>query len=33
LAASWFQPFNEWDDAVALANQSQADLEAGLNAG
>lgn len=31
--ASWFQPFNEWDDAVALANQSQADFEAGLNSG
>ena len=30
-AASWFAPFNEWDDPVALADQSQADLEAGLN--
>lgn len=29
-APSWFQPFNEWNDAVALANQAQADLEAGL---
>jgi raffinose/stachyose/melibiose transport system substrate-binding protein len=32
LAASWFQPFNEWDDAAALAAQSQADLQAGLDA-
>jgi raffinose/stachyose/melibiose transport system substrate-binding protein len=31
-AASWFAPFNEWTDAVALANQAQADLEAGLGA-
>lgn len=30
--ASWFQPFNEWDDAAALANQAQADLQAGLDA-
>ncbi|NNF65844.1 MAG: extracellular solute-binding protein [Acidimicrobiia bacterium] len=29
-AASWFAPFNEWTDATELANQSQADLEAGL---
>lgn len=29
--ASWFKPFNEWDDAVALANQAQADLQAGLD--
>ena len=29
-AASWFAPFNEWDDASALADQAQADLEAGL---
>jgi len=29
--ASWFQPFNEWDDAAALAAQSQADLQAGLD--
>jgi raffinose/stachyose/melibiose transport system substrate-binding protein len=29
-AASWFAPFNEWDDAEALANQAQADLDAGL---
>ncbi len=28
--ASWFAPFNEWTDPVALANQAQADLEAGL---
>lgn len=30
--AAWFQPFNEWDDAVALANQAQEDLQAGLDA-
>jgi raffinose/stachyose/melibiose transport system substrate-binding protein len=29
--ASWFQPFNEWDDAQALADQAQADLQAGLD--
>ena len=29
-AASWFAPFNEWEDAKALADQAQADLEAGL---
>ena len=29
--ASWFQPFNEWDDAKALADQAQADLQAGLD--
>jgi raffinose/stachyose/melibiose transport system substrate-binding protein len=29
-AASWFAPFNEWNDATELANQAQADLEAGL---
>lgn len=29
-AASWFEPFNEWGDAAALADQAQADLEAGL---
>ncbi len=29
-AASWFDPFNEWTDAKALADQAQADLEAGL---
>lgn len=29
-AASWFAPFNEWEDATELANQIQADLEAGL---
>lgn len=28
--ASWFAPFNEWDDAKALADQAQADLDAGL---
>ena len=31
-AASWFAPFNEWEDAAALADQSQADLQAGLDA-
>jgi raffinose/stachyose/melibiose transport system substrate-binding protein len=30
--ASFFKPFNEWDDAKKLADQAQADLEAGLNA-
>ena len=30
LAASWFAPFNEWTDPVELADQVQADLEAGL---
>ena len=30
--ASFFQPFNEWDDAQALADQAQLDLEAGLDA-
>ena len=29
-AAAWFAPFNEWTDATELANQAQADLEAGL---
>ncbi len=29
--SSWFQPFNEWDDAAALADQAQADLQAGLD--
>jgi raffinose/stachyose/melibiose transport system substrate-binding protein len=29
-AASWFAPFNEWTDAKELADQIQADLEAGL---
>lgn len=29
-AASWFAPFNEWTDAKELADQVQADLEAGL---
>jgi raffinose/stachyose/melibiose transport system substrate-binding protein len=32
LASSWYTPFNEWDDSVALANQSQADFQAGLDA-
>jgi len=32
LAASWYQPFNEWDDAAALADASQSDLQAGLDA-
>jgi raffinose/stachyose/melibiose transport system substrate-binding protein len=31
LAPSWFKPFNEWDDAEALAQQIQDDLDAGLN--
>jgi raffinose/stachyose/melibiose transport system substrate-binding protein len=30
--ASWFAPFNEWEDAAALAAQAQADLQAGLDA-
>jgi raffinose/stachyose/melibiose transport system substrate-binding protein len=30
--AQWFQPFNEWEDAAALADQAQADLQAGLDA-
>ena len=29
--ASFFQPYNEWDDPVALAKQAQADLQAGLD--
>ncbi len=29
-APSWFAPFNEWTDALELATQAQADLEAGL---
>jgi raffinose/stachyose/melibiose transport system substrate-binding protein len=29
--AAWFEPFNEWDDAAALAAQAQADLQAGLD--
>ncbi len=29
--SSWFQPFNEWEDAAALAGQAQADLQAGLD--
>jgi raffinose/stachyose/melibiose transport system substrate-binding protein len=32
LAASWFAPFNEWEDANELADQVQADLQAGLDA-
>ena len=31
-AAAWFAPFNEWEDALALATQAQADLQAGLDA-
>ena len=31
-AAAWFQPFNEWTDPVALAEQAQSDLQAGLDA-
>jgi len=30
--ASFFKPFNQWDDAQKLADQAQADLDAGLNA-
>lgn len=30
--ASFFAPFNEWDDPVALADRAQADLDAGLEA-
>jgi raffinose/stachyose/melibiose transport system substrate-binding protein len=29
--ASWFAPFNQWDDPVELATQSQADLQAALD--
>jgi raffinose/stachyose/melibiose transport system substrate-binding protein len=29
--ASFFAPFNEWDDAAALADRAQADLQAGLD--
>jgi raffinose/stachyose/melibiose transport system substrate-binding protein len=29
--ASYFQPFNEWDDPAALGAQAQADLQAGLD--
>ena len=29
--ASWFSPFNQWDDPVALAAQAQADLQAALD--
>ena len=31
-APAWFAPFNEWEDAAALAAQAQADLQAGLDA-
>lgn len=31
--AAWFAPFNEWTDPAALSKQSQADLQAGLDAG
>ena len=30
--ASFFKPFNKWDDARKLADQAQADLDAGLKA-
>jgi raffinose/stachyose/melibiose transport system substrate-binding protein len=30
--ASYFKPFNQWDDAQALADQAQADLQSGLDA-
>lgn len=29
--ASFFAPFNEWDDPVALADRAQADLQSGLD--
>jgi raffinose/stachyose/melibiose transport system substrate-binding protein len=29
--ANFFQPFGEWDDPAALADQAQADLQAGLD--
>jgi raffinose/stachyose/melibiose transport system substrate-binding protein len=29
--ASWFQPFNEWEDPAALATQAQIDLQAALD--
>jgi raffinose/stachyose/melibiose transport system substrate-binding protein len=29
--ASFFAPFNEWDDAAALAERAQADLQSGLD--
>ena len=29
--ASWFQPFNEWEDPAALASQAQQDLQAALD--
>ena len=29
-SSAWFAPFNEWEDAKALADQAQIDLEAGL---
>jgi raffinose/stachyose/melibiose transport system substrate-binding protein len=29
--ASWFAPFNEWEDPAALAKQAQADLQAALD--
>lgn len=31
FGASWYQPFNEWNDPVELANQAQSDLESGLS--
>jgi raffinose/stachyose/melibiose transport system substrate-binding protein len=31
-AASFFDPFGQWDDPAALATQSQTDLQAGLDA-
>jgi raffinose/stachyose/melibiose transport system substrate-binding protein len=30
--ASYFKPFNQWDDAQELADQAQADLQSGLDA-
>ncbi len=29
--SAWFAPFNEWEDAAALADQAQADLQAALD--
>ncbi len=30
--ASFFKPYNQWDDPKALADRAQADLDAGLKA-
>jgi raffinose/stachyose/melibiose transport system substrate-binding protein len=29
--ASYFEPFNEWDDAKELADRAQSDLQSGLD--